>query len=227
MRLTHKQLIMIIGGVIGLIMLALLVWRYWPTIEFVRTHQFNRTTFIHEFRGRGWIAMLPLTLLLAVVSMIPGAPNSVIAILNGVCLGAPLGFVTNAIGLTVGNTLGFWLVNRLDDLRKQQKPSRLLDDLLKMRHPRIGLALGYSVPFIPNMVVHVAASKLQVGSRRLEPLIMIGSLPTAFFYAFGGDAVLRLNLTRIIIAVVVIGGSVGLIWLIRRDRRTIAANKEN
>ncbi len=63
------------------------------------------------------------------------------------------------------------------------------------------------------------AGKLQIERRSWELLILMGSVPTAFFYAFGGDAVLHLKLSRIIIAAVVIGASAGLIWLIHRDRK--------
>ncbi|RRG11000.1 MAG: TVP38/TMEM64 family protein [Lactobacillus sp.] len=219
MRLSRRQQLAIVGGILGVVLLGLLVWHYIPALRLIGSEQFSRRHFIQLFRGRGWVAVVPITLLVTVVTMIPGAPSSVVAILSGVCLGAPLGFAANVVGISLGNSIGSLFIHRLEDLRKKQKQSRILDDLLKMRHPRIGVMLGYAVPFIPNVLVHFAAGKLQIERRSWELLILIGSVPTAFFYAFGGDAVLHLKLSRIIIAAVVIGASAGLIWLIHRDRK--------
>lgn len=217
MKQAQKRMIIAGSIVLGIAMLVFLWLHYRSLLAFLHAPTFNRTAFIAEFRGKGWVAMVPLALLLMTISVIPGAPNSVIAVLNGVCLGAPMGFVTNVIGLTLGNSLGSLLVTRLEDLSKRQQSSRVLTDLLKMRHPRFGVALAYSVPFIPNTLVHIAAAKLHIDRPHLEELICIGSLPTAFFYAFGGDAVLHLNVTRLVIAAALIAASAGIITLIHKD----------
>jgi uncharacterized membrane protein YdjX (TVP38/TMEM64 family) len=95
----------------------------------------------------------------------------------------------------------------------------MLDDLLKMQHPRLGLVLAYAVPFIPNPLVHVAAAELRIPRQQMVGLILAGSLPTAFAYAFGGDAVLRFRPGRLTVAALIIIALAGLIWLIRRDRK--------
>lgn len=219
MKLSHRQQIALFSGILIIIFLIVLVMNYRPVIHELRGLKFNQQTFIHVFRGQGLMAILPLTLLVAAVTVVPGAPNSVMAVISGICLGAPLGFIANVVGLSIGNMIGSFLVDRLEDLRKQSKPSRILDDLLKMQHPKIGVLLGYCVPFVPNALVHIAASDLKINRSQLNELIILGSIPTAFFYAFGGDAVLHLNITRLIVAVVIVAASAGLILIIRRDRK--------
>ena len=224
MHLSRKHIIIIISATVGVLLLGVLLWHYFPALRLLKQPTFDRATFIREFRGRGPLAAVPIALLLAAVSLIPGAPNSVIAIVSGICLGAPLGFVVNVVGLTIGNALGALLVSRIAELRKQQKPSRILDDLLKMRHPKLGIALGYSVPFVPNTLVHIAAADLKINRQTLLGLIFAGSIPTAFFYAFGGDAVLHLNVKRLVFVAVLIAASAGVISLIRRDRKREKTN---
>lgn len=216
---TRSKWIRVGAVVIGIALLGGLGWHYWHSLQALRLPQLNRAAFIQTFRGDGIAATIPLALLLMAVSLIPGAPNAVIAVLNGVCLGAPLGFVVNVVGLSCGNALGAILVDHLAIKRQSQKHSRLLDDLLKAQHPRIGVALGYSVPFIPNTLVHVAAAELKLPRRVLNGLIALGSLPTAFFYAFGGDAALRWRPGRLTVALILLVASAGVILVIRRDRR--------
>jgi uncharacterized membrane protein YdjX (TVP38/TMEM64 family) len=221
MRRRVKHSVIGLSAVLGILLIGLLLHHYWPALHLLRQPAFNRATFIHAFRGRGWVAAFPLALLLMAVTIIPGAPNSMIAIVSGICLGAPLGFVVNVIGLSLGNAIGALMVDRIEDHHQAKHQSRLLNDLLKMRHPRLGVMLGYSVPFVPNTLVHLAAAQLAIKRPQLDQLIVLGSLPSAFFYAFGGDAVLHFDLKRVLIAVILIGASAGLIMLIRRDRRDL------
>jgi uncharacterized membrane protein YdjX (TVP38/TMEM64 family) len=200
--------------------LAVLAWHYWPLLRQLPLWHFDRGAFIRQFRHQGWLAVVPLALLLMAVTLVPGAPNSVVAILSGVCLGAPLGFVVNVLGLSVGNALGALLIDHVEAKHTSQKQSRLLDDLLKMRHPRLGVLLGYAVPFIPNTLVHVAAGKLPIPRRALVGLVALGSLPSAFFYAFGGDAALRVKPGRLLVAAGLLLASAAVVAVIRKDRKT-------
>lgn len=215
--MSRKQRIRLIASVIAILMLVVVIWHYWHSLKGITS--FNRAEFITMFRGAGIWAVVPLILVLAAVSMIPGAPNSVIAVLNGVCLGAPLGFVVNVIGLTAGNYVGSLLIDRIELHHQSPKRSRLLDDLMKAQHPKLGVLLGYSVPFVPNTLVHLAAGQLQLPRKTWNSLIALGSLPTAFFYAFGGDAALRLRPGRLVIAIGLIAASALVVQLIRRDRK--------
>lgn len=215
--MPKRRILIIIAAACALLLLAGLVWHYWPAVNDWR-HTTSRAAFIHDFRGRGLAAAIPLAILLMVVSLVPGAPNAVIAVVSGVCLGAPLGFAVNVIGLTGGNWLGALLVDRVAERHQSKRNARLLDDLKHMRHPQLGVALAYSVPFVPNTLVHLAAADLRLPERNWAGLIALGSVPTAFFYAFGGDAALRLRPGRLVIAVVLLVAMTALIWVIRKDR---------
>lgn len=213
----RRKELRVIAGIIALTMLGLVIWHDWHSLRDFTW--FNRAEFITIFRGAGLWSVIPLALVLTAVSMIPGAPNSVIAVLNGVCLGAPLGFVVNAIGLTAGNCVGSMLIDRIELRHQSPKRSRLLDDLMKASHPKLGVLLGYSVPFVPNTLVHLAAGQLHLSRQTWNGLILLGSLPTAFFYAFGGDAALRLRPGRLAIAIGLIVASALVVQVIRRDRK--------
>lgn len=215
--MSRKQAFRVMAGVIGVGLLGVVIWHYWHSLKGFTW--FNRAEFITVFRGAGLWSVLPLALVLTAVSMIPGAPNSVIAVLNGVCLGAPLGFLVNVIGLSAGNCIGSLLIDRIELRHQSPKRSRLLEDLMKARHPKLGVLLGYSVPFVPNTLVHLAAGQLQLPRKTWNGLIALGSLPTAFFYAFGGDAALRLRPGRLVIAIGLIAASALVIQVIRRDRK--------
>ena len=125
----------------------------------------------------------------------------------------------NVIGLSAGNCVGALLIDRFELRHQSPKYSRLLDDLMMASHPKLGVLLGYSVPFVPNTLVHLAAGQFQLPRKTWNGLIVLGSLPTAFFYAFGGDAALRLRPGRLAIAIGVIAASALVIQVIRRDRK--------
>ncbi|WP_155287248.1 TVP38/TMEM64 family protein [Lacticaseibacillus zhaodongensis] len=218
MKKRQKYIVISTAALVALFMLGLIVWQYWPIIKPFLRSGWNRRAFINQFRGHGGRTIAPFIALLVVVTMIPGAPVSVFAILSGVCFGGPLGFVINVVGLTVGNNLAALLTARVEDLSRSHRESQLLQDLLHTRHPRVGLTIGYSVPFVPNVLVNLAAAKLKVDRQKLAVIIFIASFPSALFYAFGGDAILNVNLRRLLVLVLLVAASAVLIVFIHRDR---------
>lgn len=218
MKRRQKKIFITIASFVALIMLGLIVWQYWSVIKPFLHSTWNRKAFIDQFRGHGATTIAPFIALLTVVTMIPGAPNSVFAILSGVCFGGPVGFLINVAGLTIGNNAAALLTSRLEDLNKSHRESRFLQDLLETQHPRVGLAIGYSVPFVPNVLVNIAAAKLKVDRRKLAGIIFLASFPSALFYAFGGDAILNANLRRLLGLLVLVAASMALIVFIHRDR---------
>ncbi len=213
--MTRRRVIYLVAGSGILIGAVWLGFNYRAVFSLVKAPWFNQHALVHYMRSRGPWAMLPLIILLATVSVIPGAPNSVVAVVSGICLGAPLGFVTNLLGLSIGNTLGAALIDHLPHSQRASQ-KRLVEELTHLTHPRLRVVIAYAIPFIPNTLTHIAAARVGIKGRELVPLIVLGALPTAFFYAFGGDAVLKLNWPQLLIAVVAIGASVGLIGLIRQ-----------
>ena len=68
--------------------------------------------------------------------------------------------------------------------------------------------LGYMIPVIPSAPVSYAVVKARLRGPKITAAVIGGSLPTAFLYAFGGDALLRGSYRRLLI----VGG--GLLLLI-------------
>lgn len=207
----RKPQIELLAAVLALIGLVWLLSHYHEVFALVRHADFSQATLVHALRGDSW-AIIPLVILLSAVSVIPGAPNAVVAVVSGICLGAPLGFVANVLGLTIGNNIGALLIHHLADEHSQaDKQTRVLKWLQRSRNPRLGLLIAYAVPFIPNTITHVAAA-------RLAPVIALASVPTAFFYAFGGDAVLHLNWHRLIVVGILLGLGALVAWAVMRRR---------
>lgn len=214
----RKPQIEILAALLALIGLVWLLSHYHEVFALVRHADFSQATLVHALRGDSW-AIIPLVILLSAVSVIPGAPNAVVAVVSGICLGAPLGFVANVLGLTIGNNIGALLIHHLADEHSQaDKQTRVLKWLQRSRNPRLGLLIAYAVPFIPNTITHVAAARLGITGKRLAPVIALASVPTAFFYAFGGDAVLHLNWHRLIVVGVLLGLGAIAAWAVMRRR---------
>ncbi|MCM6796805.1 VTT domain-containing protein [Levilactobacillus brevis] len=88
-----------------------------------------------------------------------------------------------------------------------------------MRHPRLGLSIGYAIPMLPTVLVNYTALELRPSFATTFSCIVMGSLPVSFLYAFGGDELLSGNIKTVILAVVLVLLLVGLYEIIRRDQR--------
>ena len=91
-----------------------------------------------------------------------------------------------------------------------------------MRHPKLGVIIGYSIPFIPSFLVNVAATDLKFPANQLFGLCLTGSLVTSALYSFSGDALFQGNFKLLILLIGVMVVLVGLVWLIRMDRKRAA-----
>lgn len=210
--------------VIGLIIV--IGWRFRLQFNDLVHAMSNRQLLIDTFQHHGPIDLITYTALLVVCIWLPGAPVAVLAIAAGVCFGHWTAFLLNVIGMTIGN---FVAANVIPDFFKTPThgfSSKLYADLLKIRHPRLGIILGYTIPFIPSTVINLAAKRLITRREQLLGLCMLGSVTPAFLYAFGGDAALRGNL-KALLPVVIVGALLfGLIWVIHIDRKRIRAKTE-
>ncbi len=113
--------------------------------------------------------------------------TSAVAMLVGVCLGHWGGFVVNAIGLTLGNLLQVQLLTRVRDRRHKKPDSRVYRALVKMRHPAVGVLIGYAVPMIPTAFVNLAAGDTHLTAKAQSWACLAGSTIVTFIYAFAGD----------------------------------------
>lgn len=181
--------------------------------------QFNsRSALIDRFQKHQPIDMLTFTLLLMIVIWLPGAPVSVFAIAAGVCFGHWTALMLNATAITIGNFSVASLLPEIWHRPNKHSTGRLYQDLLKIRHPSLGIVLGYAIPFVPSTVINLAAKRLIHSRSRLFLLCLIGSLPTSALYAFGGDLALRGDVKHLIIVVLLAILLFGLGWLIHHDR---------
>lgn len=97
-----------------------------------------------------------------------------------------------------------------------------------MRHPLLGIMIGYTVPFIPTSLVSLAAVKTAVTQRQLAIATLIGSMPTAIIYAWGGDELINAHFKNALLLIGVLILLVGLLWLIHHDRqRTVDVDTDH
>ncbi|WP_119325407.1 VTT domain-containing protein [Companilactobacillus musae] len=222
MKLRHKIFFITIGFVIFITLFTILWFNYLDIIENFFNYTFNRQTLITLLRSQGKHNAVIFMAVIAIGSAIPGVPISAIAILSGVCFGRWLGFGINICGIVIGNLLA---INILGSFPHKVKPSRfrsLADRLRNMRHPRIGLSIGYAIPMLPTLLVNYAALELKMSLKNKTLCILIGSLPVSFLYAFGGDELIFGNTKLVLIAAIILLLLFGLYEIIRRDQKVIA-----
>ena len=54
-----------------------------------------------------------------------------------------------------------------------------------MRHPKIGVMLGYMIPVIPSSMVNFAADAMKLPLQQIVMSIVIGVIPSSVLYACG------------------------------------------
>ncbi len=81
--------------------------------------------------------------------------------------------------------------------------------------------MGYMIPVIPSALVNYAVVQMKVSRQRFLAMVIIGMLPTSYLYAFGGDAIIKGDLKRIIAALLIIVVGIAIYKLIeyRRERQ--------
>lgn len=220
----HKRLIKRILIIIGIIAIILL----WISLGFDYHHRFqlifiqphfNRQTLISILRHYGSLDFILLFALMTITDAIPGLPGSVIGVMSGVFLGRQLGFLINVTGMVCGNTLSMLIIKHFGLSKSSKKHHKIVSMIMNMRHPILGLTIGYAVPMIPTVFANYTATKLHLQWYQLLTCMLIGAIPSAWLYACGGDAFLRGHNgigTTALVGVVLL---VFLILIIRHDRR--------
>ena len=167
------------------------------------------------------IYILPLLLILTTV--IPGVPVAFIAIMSGVLMGKKLGLLINLVGLATGNILVQLFAKKINrDLKLQNKVTKEFTARVhRMKHPIIGLIIGYSIPIIPTFLVSVTASKMNFSKSQLMLITSACTFPTAFIYAYGGDELIKAHLSHVAIDIIVLllMVVVGLYFLWKETKR--------
>jgi len=214
----YQKILFVTFGSIGLIFLLFLIWsNYSDIINTLSTY--DRQNLVNLLRHQGKHNALLFMAVIAIGSAIPGVPIAAVAILSGVCFGNWLGFSINVIGTVCGNILAIYILGSFPHKIHQSKFRPLADKLKSMRHPRIGLSIGYAVPMLPTLLVNYASLELNMSFKNKLSCIFLGSLPVSFLYAFGGNQLLFGNTRNVIIAACLVILLFGLYEVIRRDQR--------
>lgn len=224
MKLWHKIFFITIG-LIGFISLCFAIWiNYREVIENFFAYTFDRQTLINLLRHQGKHNIILFIAVIAIGSAIPGMPIAAVAVLTGVCFGNWLGFAINIIGIFLGNLLALYILGKFPHKIRPSRFRPIADHLKNMRHPRIGLSIGYAIPMLPTLLVNYAALEMKISLKNKAMCIFIGSLPVSFLYAFGGNELLVGNIKEAIIMLALILLLFGLYEIIKRDQRILKTN---
>lgn len=215
-----KLIIVTISIILITLLLISLFYSYRNRLHyiFIQSH-FNRKLLINTIRQYKNLDIFLLLSLAILVNAVPGCPNSVIGIISGVCLGRWLGFLINVIGMVCGNVLSLIVISHFGISKSYSKKNKLINDIMHMKHPLIGLIIGYAVPMIPTVFTNYAATKFNLNWQQLLCCITIGSLPSAWLYACGGDAFLCGNNIVGIITLIAIVFLLFLVVIIHHDKK--------
>ncbi|KJW13658.1 TVP38/TMEM64 family protein [Levilactobacillus spicheri] len=226
MKMYHK-VILITLGLCGLVGLLAWLWLDYRTVILTFWHQaFDRQRLIDLLRNQGKHNAILFMAVIALGSAIPGMPIAAVAILAGVCFGRWPGFAINVAGIVIGNLLSIGILDRFPHKPQPGKLRALTDRLKAMRHPRVGLSIGYAVPMLPTLLVNYAAMELRMSWWNTAGCILIGSLPVSFLYAFGGNELLFGNTKTAVAAIALVLLLLGLYRVIQRDQRRKGAPAE-
>lgn len=216
-RHLNKTLLIIGAAIVAVIILYFIYRTYRPDLNLLMNMNQgdNKTKLLHMIRSHGFTDMFLLVALIAIFNAIPGMSNSVVCIFAGLCYGPVIGFLLNWLGNILGNCAVMSIIRQID-LSNRMKKSKLLDNLMHQKHPLIGLTIGFMIPIIPSVLVNYSGARLNVDRKHYLIMVAVGMAPTSFLYAFGGDAIFKGNIRRIIGAVVAIVVILGLYFLIKK-----------
>lgn len=223
-----KRILVIIGIAITIILAFTVIKRFdlnFSNVALLFNPQGNQSQLITDIRHFGVVNGILLIALIALLQTIPGAPNSVICVLVGVCYGPWIGIVINIIGNAVGDLVIIAVLAKFGESSHATRSSRLREDISKMHHPLLGLTIGYMIPFIPSVLVNYTALEIKAQPIHILLAIIIGVIPASTLYAFGGHAIIKGNLKLaiiIILSVIALGALYYVIKLERKKRGTNA-----
>lgn len=218
-KYMNKTLLICLAVVLILAAVAMVVHDFYPEIQLLMHYTpANRAKLLTLVRSHGWRDLILFVIIVGLMNAIPGLSNSVVCIFVGLCYGPVIGFLINWVGNMAGNCAVAAIINRLN-FSKSFKRNAILNNLLQMKHPALGLTIGYMVPVIPSVLVNYSAVKLHLPRTVFMTMIAIGMLPTSFLYAFGGDAILKGDFKRITGAAIAICILIVLVVFFRRRRK--------
>ncbi|MDU4851634.1 MAG: VTT domain-containing protein [Enterococcus faecalis] len=160
-----------------------------------------------------------LVFLTAIMCAVPGIPTSVIGVIAGLSFGPFSGTLINVLGNSLGNLVAIFLMHHIKFLDRKTETNHWVQSIRRMKHPKIGIMVGYMIPIIPSSVINFAADTMQLPLKNLIAAIFIGVIPSSILYACGGEALFHgYNKTAVLLIVSVLL-FVGLVVIIEKDRK--------
>lgn len=190
----HLKLSLLIVAVLLAVIFIFLIYKNFK-VDFKQffSPEISRELFEKTIRSHGYSSALLLVITGALFYMIPGLSNSVICIFIGVCYGPMIGILMNICANMLGNIGLYFTLKHVTLSERFKKATTFLDKIEHMKHPSIGLTLGYMIPFIPAIFVNFVSGRLPLKFPLVLSSMLIGTLPVATLYAFGGDALFKGN----------------------------------
>lgn len=215
-KTLDKKWLITLGVILAIIVIIFIYRNYRPEINLLLHPVHNeKALLLHMIRAHGIVNSLLLLVLVATLNAIPGLSNSVVCIFAGLCYGPLFGFIINWFGNVLGNCIVMSLIRKIDFSRKM-KQHKILKFLMQQKHPLIGLTVGFMIPVVPSILVNYAGAQLNVNRKQYLAMALVGMAPTSFLYAFGGDAIFKGNMKRIISVIICIAILIGIYLIIQK-----------
>ena len=224
---TIRIILFIIGIILGLLVLYKLYLSYLPELKLlVHFNHHNEELLIKMVRSHGIEDVTFLFILNVICVAIPGLSNGIFCVLNGVLYGPEAGFAINWVGDILGQIILMLLLQKLYNPDKFNH-SKIYKLITTSNYKQVLLTIGYMIPFIPSATVTYANLLINKNTKKRIIPIVIGTIPFAYLYAYGGDSILRLNGSRLIkaiIAILIIIILAGIIVLVTRKLKKYVKN---
>ncbi|WP_165005374.1 MULTISPECIES: VTT domain-containing protein [unclassified Enterococcus] len=216
---------------LGLILIGLVGYRlyleYQTDIRLLLDPKASKTQLLAHIRSHGFFAALLLVVLTAVMCAVPGIPTSVIGVIAGLSFGPFIGAGINVLGNALGNISAVFLMHRLKFLDKKTERNHWVQAIQQMKHPKIGVMLGYMIPIIPSSMVNFAAETIKLPLRQLVLSIIFGVIPSSVLYACGGEALFHGYNKTAVMLIAGVAVLIGLVVFIVKDRKNSHSKRLN
>lgn len=218
----NKVMAIGIGVVLFALLLLLLYLAYRRDLQLWFNPEASKELVLKQIRSHGLAVAILFFFLIGIMCALPGVPTSIVCVFVGVCYGPVIGSLINIAGNVMGNLLAITLFRRIKLIDKRQGKNEWVKAISKMKHPKVGLTLGYMIPLVPTFLVNYTATLKGYPEREVLPPVLLGVVPTSVFYALGGDALLSGNLRRLVLVLVGLVVLLFLVGLLKRHE-----NEEN
>ncbi len=178
-RKYEKKIIRLMLISLGIILILVVGYRlyleYQTDIQLFLNPRASKAELLAHIRSHGTFASILLIVLTAVMCAVPGIPTSVVGVIAGLSFGPLTGAIINILGNALGNITAIFLMHRLKFLDKKTETNHWVQAIRQMKHPKIGVMLGYMIPVIPSSMVNFAADAMKLPLQQIILSIVIES----------------------------------------------------